>query len=134
MGEKGEDKERSIYIYVHRNLDSGMWLIRGLKVGKSAQCLRTYHWRCFALRDTNCEVVGSTLWVIGGWDSVDNAYTNVVRCLDTRNPSEGWKTCFTFAIGCCRALSAVSGCMSLEVIMKFTLPTPTLFHGLWSLI
>ncbi|WRX30572.1 hypothetical protein QQP08_023059 [Theobroma cacao] len=28
MGEKGEDKERSIYIYVHRNLDSGIPTVR----------------------------------------------------------------------------------------------------------
>ncbi|KAK6228364.1 hypothetical protein SCA6_000704 [Theobroma cacao] len=117
MAEKREDIERSIYIHVCRNLDAGSqsnaWYVINQRP-EGAEICPVFDdipqlYPGGALADTNCEVVDSNLYVIGGWDSVKHTYTNVVRCLDTRNPSNGWKTCLTLPFACCGALSTVCG-------------------------
>ncbi|XP_017984512.1 PREDICTED: uncharacterized protein LOC108663710 isoform X4 [Theobroma cacao] len=117
MAEKREDIERSIYIHVCRNLDAGSQSNAWYVINQRPEGAEIYPvfddipqlYPGGALADTNCEVVDSNLYVIGGWDSVKHTYTNVVRCLDTRNPSNGWKTCLTLPFACCGAFSAVCG-------------------------
>ncbi|WRX12095.1 hypothetical protein QQP08_004582 [Theobroma cacao] len=90
MAEKREDIKRSIYIHVHNNLDTGSQSNRWYVINPRPE-------------------VDSILYVICGWDSVENTFSNFVRCLDTHNPSNGWKTCFTLPFDCCEALSAFCG-------------------------
>ncbi|XP_028790680.1 uncharacterized protein LOC114746617 [Neltuma alba] len=68
-----------------------------------------------ALVDTVCEVIGSRIYVIGGacvscrmghWEC-DYRGSAEIRCLDTRNPKDGWRTCFTLPFAGYIGLSAV---------------------------
>ncbi|KAK4265987.1 hypothetical protein QN277_026965 [Acacia crassicarpa] len=68
-----------------------------------------------ALLDTDCVVIGSLLYVIGGCCLLcDSCNYNCrylryreIRCLDTRNPQDGWRTCFTLPFRSCVPVSTV---------------------------
>ncbi|XP_058009857.1 uncharacterized protein LOC110652203 isoform X2 [Hevea brasiliensis] len=55
-----------------------------------------------ALVGADCAVIGSFIYVIGGRSNVTEMYSvrcggdgcKEIRCLDTRNARDGWKTCF----------------------------------------
>ncbi|KAK4264231.1 hypothetical protein QN277_025439 [Acacia crassicarpa] len=77
----------------------------------------------FALLDTDCVVIGSLLYVIGGCCFLcDSGSYNCnylrsteIRCLDTRNPQDRWRACFTLPFKSCVAGSIVvdSQCLYL---------------------
>ncbi|KAK4268576.1 hypothetical protein QN277_025209 [Acacia crassicarpa] len=63
----------------------------------------------FALLDTDCVVIGSLLYVIGGCCFLCHSgnynckylRSTEIRCLDTRNPEDRWRTCFTLPFKSC---------------------------------
>ncbi|KAK4265434.1 hypothetical protein QN277_026489 [Acacia crassicarpa] len=69
-----------------------------------------------ALLDTCCEVIGSCIYVIGGlsvmcrrpYEIGGDEGSGQIRFLDTRNPKDGWRTCFAFPF-------TLSGCESVVI-------------------
>ena len=87
----------------------------GVQILRVFEDIKPVNYPNHALLDTACQVIGTCIYVIGGRSvyrlvlggHVNDPGSSKIRCLDTHNPKDGWRTSFTLPFTVSSAESAV---------------------------